>query len=126
MSDIGSRIGRYRLSRYAPPIDRLRRRMRWAWVAGALWLMWITFGGDHSLWRIFRLERENARAKSELAATRAEIDRLDQQIHDPKVGRELAEKTLREKNGMARPGEIVYRIRPGAPDGRAARDSLTR
>jgi cell division protein FtsB len=117
MSDIGSRIHRYRLSRYAPPIDRVRRRLRWAWVVGILWLIWISVGGDHSLWRIFRLERENARARTELTGMRGEIDRLDQQIHDPRVGREIAEKALREKNGMARPNEIVYRIRGGTvPD----------
>ena len=116
MRDIGSRIGRYRLSRYAAPIDRIRRRLRWAWVLAALWLVWISVVGDHSLWRIWRLGRENAHAHRQLAEMRGEIDRLDQQIHDPRVGRELAEKTLREKNGMARPGEIIYRIRGDAPD----------
>jgi cell division protein FtsB len=116
MRDIGSRIHRYRLSRYAKPVDRVRRRLRWAWLLGALWLIWISVVGDHSLWRIWRLSVENQRSKRQLTEIRAQLDRMDQEIHDPRLGRELAEKTLREKNGMARPGEIVYRISGSAPD----------
>jgi len=116
MSDIGSRIHRHRLSRYAPPVDHIRRRMRWAWALGALWLIWISVVGDHSLWRIWRLSRENHRAERQLLQTRSEIDRLDQALHDPRIERELAEKALREKNGMAGRGELIYRIRGGTPE----------
>ncbi len=114
MRDIGNRLRRYRLSRYAPPTDPLRRGLRWGWVAIALWLIWIGVLSDHSLWRIWSLSRENARAERELSATRAEVERLDRELTDPRTQRELAERALREKTGMARPGEIVYRIREGA------------
>ena len=123
MSDIGSRIHRYRLSRYAPPVDRVRRRLRWVWAIGALWLVWIALIGDNSLWRIWKLERENARAHRQLNEMREEVDRLDRQVHDPVLGRELAEKTLRERHGMARPNETIYRVRAGIPDSLAIAQS---
>jgi cell division protein FtsB len=116
MRDISSRLNRYRLSRYAPPVDPVRRRLRWAWVLGALWLAWIGLVSDHSLLRIWLLGRDNARARTELERVRAETAQLDAQVKDPRASRELAEHALRERNGMARPGEIVYRIRSMSPD----------
>jgi hypothetical protein len=44
MSDIGSRIGRYRLSRYAIPLDPVRRRLRWFWLVVLAWVA--GFGGS--------------------------------------------------------------------------------
>ena len=114
MSDIGTRIHRNRLSRYALPVDRVRRRLRWVWALGALWLIWISLVGDHSLWRIWRLSEENRRAAQRLAQTNAEIAKQDQWLHDPRTERERAERDLRDK-GMARKGELVYRIRGAEP-----------
>ena len=116
MSDIGSRLSRYRLSRYAPPSDPLRRGLRWGWIALALWLVWIGILSDHSLWRIWSLGRESARAEQKLAKTQAEVDQLDAELSNPATQRELAERALRERTGMARPGEIVYRIKEGKVD----------
>jgi cell division protein FtsB len=114
MRDIGTRLSRHRLSRYAPPADPLQRKLRWGWVALSLWLVWIGLLSDHSLWRIWRLGQENARAEQQLERTRAEAERLDRELNNPATQRELAERTGREKMGMARPGELVYRIRENA------------
>lgn len=114
MSDIDSRLRRHRLTRYAAPTDPLRRGLRLGWVALGLWLIWIGVLSDHSLWRIWRLGREEARAQQELDKTKSEVDRLDSELNNPATQRELAERALREKTGMARPDEIVYRIRSGA------------
>ena len=117
MGDIDSRLRRHRLSRYAAPDDPLRRGLRLGWVALGLWLVWIGFLSDHSLWRIWRLTRETARSESDLERTRQTVDRLDAELKNPVTQRELAERALRERTGMARPGEIVYRIREGSrPD----------
>jgi cell division protein FtsB len=116
MRDIGQRINRYRLSRYAAPEDRVLRRLRWFWLIGAVAVLWIALVGDHSLWRIWTLSRENAKVQRQLAAAHAELGRLDDQVRSPEASRELAEKELREKNGMARPGEIIYRIRGESAD----------
>ncbi len=116
MRDISHRIRRYRLSRYAPPVDAWRRRMRWAWVAGGLWLVWVGLVSDHSLYRIWRLSLENARAQRELERVRQEAERLDEQLSNPKTARDRGEHELRERKGMAGPGEFIYRIRPTVRD----------
>ena len=111
MRDIGSRIERYRLSRYAMPEDPVRRRLRWFWLLPALWLVWVGFVSEHSFLRLGQLARERARTAADLRRVKAEIARLDVMVHDPDARRDLAEHALREKAGMAQPGEIIYRIR---------------
>jgi cell division protein FtsB len=111
MRDIGARIQRYRLSRYAPPVDRVRRRLRWVWVAGALWLVWVGFLSDHNAYRIWQLSREERANRLEVARLLAESGRLEREVSDPKLRRRSAEAFLREHAGMARPGEIVYQRR---------------
>ena len=115
MRDIGTRIQRYRLTRYAPPEDRVRRGLRWAWLVGALWLVWIGFLSEHNLLRLRQLSRERQRSEAGLQVLNREVARLDAQQRDPTAQRSLAEHALREKSGMARPGEIIYQIRPGGP-----------
>lgn len=111
MRDIGARIQRYRLSRYAPPVDRVRRRLRWAWVVGALWLIWVGFLSDHNACRIWLLSREERTNRQEVARLLEESRRLEREASDPKLRRKAAEAYLRERAGMARRGEIVYQRR---------------
>jgi cell division protein FtsB len=115
MRDIGRRIQRYRLSRYALPEGGLPRPPRWLWLAVALWLVWVGFVSEHSLFRIWRMGVENAHAQRELGAARQEIARLDRDAHDPKARLRDAERALR-REGFARPGEIIYRIEGARPD----------
>ncbi len=116
MRDISARIQRYRLSRYAPPEDRVRRRLRWVWLGAALWLVWVGFLSDHNFVRLWRLGQERARMQADLQRLNAEIARLSAELKDPAAQRSLAEHALRENAGMAQPGEIIYRIQPdGAP-----------
>jgi len=116
MRDIGVRIRRYRLGRYAPAGDPLRGRLRWLWVVGALWMVWAGLLSEHSLFRIWRLDRENAAARRDLERLQAEVARLDGELRDPAAGRLRAERWLRERDGMAKPREIVYRIHPRGAD----------
>ena len=118
MRDIGTRIQRYRLSRYAPPEDRVRRGLRWAWLVGALWLVWIGFVSEHNLVRLHQLSHERQRSESGLQRLHGEVARLSAQYRDPAAQRSLAEHALREKLGMAKTGEIIYQIRPGDPQKR--------
>jgi cell division protein FtsB len=115
MRDISARIQRYRLSRYARPEDRLSRRLRWAWLVGALWLVWVGFLSEHNFVRLRQLARERQRSEGRLLQLKQEVTQLDAQLRDPTAQRVLAEHALREKAGMARPGEIIYQIRPSAP-----------
>ena len=115
MRDIGRRIQRYRLSRYRPIPGGLPRPPRWVWVVAALWLAYVGVLSDRSLFRIWRMGAENARAERELAEARAEIVRLDREARDPQARLSEAEHALR-REGFARRGEVIYRIQPGAPD----------
>jgi cell division protein FtsB len=114
MRDIESRLQRYRLARYAPPGSSLPTWIRWVWVLIGLWGLWALAFSGHSAWRLWRLERDNERARIELERTQDELARLESGMRDPQAVRDMAEHLLREKTGMARPGEIVYRVR-GAP-----------
>ena len=115
MRDIGRRIQRYRLSRYRPIQGGMPRPPRWAWVLGALWLVYVGVVSERSLYRIWRMGAENARAERELAEARAEIARMEREGRDPKAQLEEAERALR-REGFAKRGELIYRIQPGALD----------
>jgi len=115
MRDIGRRIQRYRLSRYAGPKGILAHAPRWVWLALLLWLAWVGFVSEHSLYRIWRMGVENARAQRELKEARREIARLDQDARDPKTRLRTAERALR-REGFAKRGEIIYRIEGEQPD----------
>jgi cell division protein FtsB len=120
MSDIGRRIQRYRLSRYATPGGGLRRPPPWLLLIAAVWLVWATVLSDHSLYRIWRLSDENRRAGRDLDTMRREIDRLDRQASDPNARLREAEQALR-RDGFARKGEIIYRV-----EKKSGEDSLSR
>ena len=114
MRDIIRRIQRHRLSRYASTDETVVRRLRWVWPLAMIWLVYVVALSDHGFYRIWRLHREHARVKAELASVRAEIDRMEGENRDPTARRERAERALREGGGWARPGEIIYRIQGGA------------
>jgi len=118
MRDISTRIQRYRLSRYGRTDGSLFRRLRWAWPLLALWLVYVGLLSEHSLFRLWRLNVENARLRATLGATRQEIGRLDRQMADPRARQERGEHALRERDGMGRRDEIIYRYADpvGPPD----------
>jgi cell division protein FtsB len=113
MRDIGQRIQRYRLSRFAPPEEHKHSKLRWVWLAMALWLAWVGVLSDHNFYRLWRLGRERAHAQAELVRTRVQIADLEGELKSPDSRRWRAEKTAREQHGWARPGEIIYRVDEG-------------
>lgn len=117
MRDISSRILRRPLARYAEPATTPRlRRLRWLVPALIVWAAWAGFLSDHSFWRLHRLAAERAEAEEQLATLKVAIDRIDADLGDAGERRRIAEEVAREKNGMARPGEIIYRVGvQGAP-----------
>ena len=116
MRDIGGRIRRYRLARYAPTGGPWRRRLRWALMIAFLWLVWAAFLSEHSFYRTWQLDRENTRTRRELETLRAEVERLDGESRDPATAQREAERKLRERDGLAKPGEIIYMVQPRGAD----------
>src|SRR5204863_9887008 len=88
MRDIGSRIGRYRLSRYASPTDPLRRHLRWFWLAAVVWIVWAGLLSKGSFYRLWRLDAERQRIERELEQTRGDIAALEKANKDPRLKRE--------------------------------------
>jgi cell division protein FtsB len=116
MRDIGRRIQRYRLSRYGNANNPLTQRLRWVWLVAAAWLAWVGVLSDHSFFRIWKLERERAQTRQELEEASDARQRMSAELKDPEARRERAEDVLRTEHGMARPGEIIYRVRPVPAD----------
>jgi hypothetical protein len=114
MRDIGHRIERHRLKRYAVPHDAVRRRLKWFWPLLGAWLLWVGLLSDHSFYRLWRLGQEHQRTRAEIERARGEIRAVERERDDPAARRERAEAEVRGA-GMARPGEYVYRV-PDASD----------
>jgi cell division protein FtsB len=112
MRDIGTRIQRYRLSRYGSPAGTVLRRLRWALPLLGLWLVYVSLFSDHSLLRMWRLSRDGAEAQKRLESTRKELAQLESDMNNPATRRRQGEQLLREKSGYARREETIYRIPP--------------
>ncbi len=113
--DIAGRVLRRRIeSPYAGP-SAWPIRPRWILLALAAWFAWAAFNPDHGLLRIQSLKNDLHGSGSELAAAKKQNDALDKRLHDPVGQAEHAEEMLR-RQGMARPGEIIYRFDPANGD----------
>lgn len=74
------------------------------------------FGGEYSLPEVLEIRAETERARAELAGLQAEADSLSELAlaleNDPQAIETLA----RERFGMIRPGEVLYRFAQGGGD----------
>lgn len=94
------------------------RWLRWAVLAGSVWLLYAAVFSDHSLWRILRLRQQLAASDSEVSRVQEETRALEAQLNDPHERAEHAEEVLR-RQGLARPNEILYRLGGPAADSTA-------
>ena len=78
----------------------------------ALALYYAAFGGEYSAVDLLRLERDRRGADQALARTRREVDSL--KARTAKLERDPAtiERVARERFGMIRDGETLYRFVP--------------
>ncbi len=113
--DIAGRVLRRRIdSPYHGP-SRWPVRPRWILLVLSLWAAWVAFNPDHGLLRIRELRRELDDSRAELVSAKSTNTALDKRLRDPVGQAEHAEEVLRSQ-GMARPGEIIYRFDPATPD----------
>jgi cell division protein FtsB len=108
MRDIERRIQRRRLSRYGASTRTFQ--WPWVWAALGLWLVWATFLSDHSFYQLWRLEHANSTEQTRLAHLTASLEDVDRRTRDPRARLDAAEHEIRENEGRARPGELIYRI----------------
>ena len=88
---------------------RTRRRLLLAGLVGVL--VWIIFFDSHSLLRRAGFSNEKDRLEEENRLLRAEIERIEAELERPLSDDEI-EQVARERYGMRRPGETVYRVEP--------------
>lgn len=113
--DIAGRVLRRRIeSPYAGP-SAWPIRPRWILLALAAWFAWVAFNPDHGLLRIQSLKNDLRDSGVALAAAKKQNEALDKRLHDPVGQAEHAEEMLR-RQGMARPGELIYRFEPSGGD----------
>lgn len=87
-------------------------------VGVAVFLGGITFGyagGEYSTADWQTLRRGVERAQRAIVQLEAEIDSLGVEAEALESDSTAQERAARERFGMLRPGEILYRVRPGSP-----------
>jgi cell division protein FtsB len=86
---------------------------RWAAVIGLVLALYFAFqGGEYSTSDLLQLQREEAEEQSTVARLRLLVDSLARVAnaieHDPRI----QERAARERFGMLRKGEFLYRLVP--------------
>jgi cell division protein FtsB len=91
---------------------RLLKNKRLLLGSGAgLLLFGYVFFGSHGILQRIRLEREKAKMEEKIRLAEDETLRLQQESKALESDLKMIEKVAREKYGMAREGETVYRVR---------------
>jgi cell division protein FtsB len=93
-------------------------------IVGMLFLAvyFAIFGGEYTVFQLRRLEALEAESAAGLARTEAEIDSLQTVAARLEDDPDAIERVARERYGMIRDGEILYRFREGVPRAGAAID----
>jgi len=89
---------------------RGRHLLAAAVLAAALY--YAAFGGEYSAFDLLRLERDRHDAEARLARTRREVDSLKAQALKLERDPATIERVARERFGMIRDGETLYRFVP--------------
>ena len=85
------------------------RRLLLALAIGAPVLLYVAFGPRGVMKRI-ELTRQKAELEEQIRAAEAETRRLQAESKSLDGDKKAIEKTAREKYGMVRPGETVYKV----------------
>ena len=81
--------------------------------AGALVLAWVVvFAGEYSTFDWLQLRRQVAEERRALQDLRVALDSLSRLAHDLETNRAAQERAARERFGMIRNGELLYRLVP--------------
>ncbi len=97
-----------------PSALRLRYLMGAALLAGAAYFA--IFGGEYSLLELRRVRTELEAERERLQEVQAEVDRLRARVDSLENDSATIERVAREKWGMIRPGEKLYRFDETPPD----------
>jgi cell division protein FtsB len=89
-------------------------------LTGAAWF--ILFGGEYNILEVQRIRREYATEQERSQQLEAEIARLRARVDSLETDSATIERIARERWGLIRPGERLYRFEESDPE----RDTLRR
>ena len=85
---------------------------------------WAVFGGEYSVFEVWRARRARELEAAELEQVRRQIDSLGTLIDSLDSDPAMLERLARERYGMIKDGEILYRFAEPRDSGLAGRDTL--
>jgi cell division protein FtsB len=106
---------------------QLRRFLRenaaaFLWTGLALLVVQDVFG-THGVLAMRRSQREAAEIRKEIQKLNDENRQLQDRVKDLKSDPQAIEEIAREEMGLARPGELIFKLPGKTPDGLGDRDS---
>ncbi len=84
-----------------------RRNVLWAFAL--MMLIWVSFFDSHSIYKRLTWHAESQKLAAENLQLQERIDDLDEQL-EVGISDEMIEQLARERYGMRKEGETVYRI----------------
>lgn len=94
----------------------LRRNMSWFLAGGLALLLLQDIFGTHGMLAMRRSQKEAAAIQAEITHLNEENRRLQDRVKALKTDPAEIERIAREEMGLARPGEVIFKIPPKAAD----------
>jgi len=91
-------------------VDRRKRRRRLALGVGIAILIYMFVGGDYGIYKIWRQKRRITQLEREIEVLKVENVRLEREVSLLERDLSYVEKIARERYGMVKEGEIVYKV----------------
>jgi len=95
----------------------LRRNLNWFLVAGLALLLLQDIFGTHGVLAMRRTQQQAAEIRKEISQLDAENKKLLDRVKALKTDPATIERIAREENGLARPGEFIFKNQPRHGEG---------
>jgi cell division protein FtsB len=91
---------------------------RWAVIAGLAFALYFAVqGGEYGTFDLIQLRREEAQESTNVARLKQLVDSLGKVAHAIERDPRMQERVARERFGMLRKGEFLYRLVPTSKSG---------
>jgi cell division protein FtsB len=98
----------------------LRRNLNWFLVGGLALLLLQDIFGTHGVLAMRRTQQQAAEIRKEINQLDTENKKLLERVKALKTDPATIERIAREENGLARPGEFIFKNQPRHGDGASA------
>jgi cell division protein FtsB len=97
--------------------DFLRRNLNWFLAAGLALLLLQDIFGTHGVLAMRRTQQQAAEIRRQIDQLDSENRKLQDRVKALKTDSGTIERIAREENGLARPGEYIFKVQPRRGDG---------